>query len=57
MGKNNETQWLILWSRPQDDTWLYYIPNKLFSTEKALLKYLTEKVFDKEDDFKILGRF
>lgn len=57
MGKNNETQWLILWSRPQDDTWLYYIPNKLFSTEKALVKYLTEKVFDVNDDFKILGRF
>lgn len=53
----NESQWLILWSRPQDDTWLYYIPNKMFSTEKDLLIYLTEKVFNPEDEFKILGRF
>lgn len=57
MSENNETQWLVLWKRPNDDSWLYYIPNKCFSNEKQLVKYLDQHIFKEGDEYKVQGRF
>ena len=57
MKKDNKTKWLVLWSRPQDDSWLYYIPNKLFSTKKEVTDYIKKNLLNPGDDYKVLSRF
>lgn len=57
MKKDNKTEWVVLWSRPQDDSWLYYIPNKLFSTKQEVVKYIKENLIKPGDEYKVLSRF
>lgn len=54
--KREESQWLIKWKRPCDDSWLYHVPDGKFKSKNDLLKHLQDHSETPGVEFKILNR-